>query len=571
MADDEVKQVFLDIRNGHSSKNGSPKKAVDGGAVRSPSKLPEVLACCSALSFHFGLGLVLAYSAVLLPQLEAPDSDIKISREQASLVASIVALSVPIGSLVTGPIMEALGRIRTVQLASVPYIVGSVLIATATGFPMLLAGRFLTGIASGTFGANPAIVYTTEVARPELRGSLISIGPFMVSLGTFVTYIVGAYMHWRTLAWVFAGAPLITLGLMLLCTPESPLWLAAKGRREKALKSVKFLARKDPAKLASAEADVDALVLAAEERRASQRSGLAAFLATLFMQRTGLRPLVVVATLFALQQFCGMYVTLFFAVSFFKDVGSAMDPNLASILVGAIRVVTSVQATFMMRRFGRRPLLLLSASCCALAMAVSGYFARIIANGPADGPVALNATLPEDAEALAAAAWVRWVPVVAILVYVYCGMLGLLTIPWTMTAEMFAPRVRSLGQGISVALANVFMFGAVQSYKDLVGLLGGVWAVHWLYAAVALIAVVFVYLFVPETHRRTLAEIEEYFDTSLVYPLYQRRRRQQRLGLEQGGLVVNRADSPTGHNESGVAANGANGHGASAALLDEKA
>lgn len=33
------------------------------------------------------------------------------------------------------------------------------------------------------FGTNPAIVYTTEVARPELRGSLISVGPFMVSLG----------------------------------------------------------------------------------------------------------------------------------------------------------------------------------------------------------------------------------------------------------------------------------------------------------------------------------------------------------------------------------------------------
>ncbi|XP_026272327.1 facilitated trehalose transporter Tret1-2 homolog isoform X3 [Frankliniella occidentalis] len=549
------KEVFLDIRSGPPSPSyGSPKRDVATGAPSTDfsAKLPEVLACCSALSFHFALGLVLAYSAVLIPQLEAPDSDLKITKDQASLVASVVALSVPVGSLATAPIMEALGRLRTVQLATLPYILGCALIALANGFPMLLAGRFLTGVAAGTFGTNPAIVYTTEVARPELRGSLISVGPFMVSLGTFVTYVVGAYMPWRTLSWAFTAAPVATVLLMLLWTPESPLWLASKGRKDQAVRSMHFLARRDPAKLASAEVDVDKLVRGAEERRAAQRSGVVAYLATLFSQRTGLRPLLIIAVLFALQQFAGIYVTLFFAVSFFKDVRSALDANTASMLVGTIRVACSIQATFMMRRFGRRPLLMLSAALCCASMAVSGYFARIITTSAGDWqPLPGNETTPAgDVVELGAEvpAWMRWVPVVAILVYVYSGMLGLLTIPWTMTAELFAPRVRSLGQGMSVALANVFMFGAVQSYKDLVTLLGGVWAVHWFYAAVSLAAVLFTYLFVPETHRRTLAEIEEYFDTSLLYPAYQRRRRRQ----QRDELVVNRADD--------VHSNGVNGN-----------
>lgn len=222
------------------------------------------------------------------------------------------------------------------------------------------------------------------------------------------------------------------------------------------------------------------------------------------------------------------------------------------MLVGAIRVVTSIQATFMLRRFGRRPLLMWSALLCALAMAVSGYFARIIATAqPSPSLNALNGSAIEmlvdqvgpaeqagSALQGAVAPWVRWMPVVAILAFVYFSMLGLLTIPWTMTAELFAPRVRSLGQGVSVALANVAMFGAVQSYRDLAALLGGVWAVQWLYAAVALSAVAFIFLFVPETHRRTLPEIEEYFDTSLVYPLYRRRSGQRRPNL-----VVNSAEA----------------------------
>lgn len=546
------KEVFLDIRNEAGHGNGAPAPRRDTpdaapAAVPFSAKLPEVLACCSALSFHFALGLVLAYSAVLIPQLEAPSSDIQITKDQASLVASVVALSVPIGAVATAPIMEAVGRVRAVQLAAVPYILGCALIALANGFPMLVAGRFLTGISAGTFGTNPGIVYTTEVARPELRGSLISTGPFMVSLGTFCTYTVGAYLDWRTLSWTFTAAPVVSLLVTLLWTPESPLWLAAKGRQDKALRSVRFLARRDPDKMASADEDVAGLVRAAQERRAAQRSGLAAFLATLFMQRTGLRPLLVIMVMFALQQFAGIYVTLFFAVSFFKDVGSALDPNTASILVGAIRVVTSIQATVMMRRFGRRPLLMLSASSCAICMAVSGYFARTISAAAAatqGGWHGVSANETAAAVEDAVAPWMRWVPVVAILVYVYCGMLGMLTIPWTMTAELFAPRVRSLGQGMSVALANVFMFGAVQSYKDLAALLGGVWAVHWLYASVSLAAVVFTYLFVPETHRRTLAQIEEYFDTSLVYPLYKRRQRRQQQQADD--LIVNRTPDDRG-------------------------
>lgn len=61
-----------------------------------------------------------------------------------------------------------------------------------------------------------------------------------------VTYILGAFLPWRTLAWVFTGAPLATLLLVLLWSTESPLWLASKDRRDAALSSLCFLARRDP-------------------------------------------------------------------------------------------------------------------------------------------------------------------------------------------------------------------------------------------------------------------------------------------------------------------------------------
>lgn len=52
-------------------------------------------------------------------------------------------------------------------------------------------------------------------------------------------------------------------------------------------------------------------------------------------------------------------------------------------------------------------------------------------------------------------------------------MIGMLTIPWTMTAELFPTEIRGIAHSISYSLANVLMFVAIQSYRDLTVFLGG--------------------------------------------------------------------------------------------------
>lgn len=44
-------------------------------------------------------------------------------------------------------------------------------------------------------------------------------------------------------------------------------------------------------------------------------------------------------------------------------------------------------------------------------------------------------------------------------------MLGLLTIPWTMTAELFPTEIRGIGHSLSYSMANILMFAAIQSYR----------------------------------------------------------------------------------------------------------
>lgn len=86
--------------------------------------------------------------------------------------------------MLAGFLMEWMGRLNTIKLAALPCCVGWAMIALSNNVFWIIFGRILTGLACAV-GTSPAIVYITEVARPDLRSSLISAGPTLASLGNY--------------------------------------------------------------------------------------------------------------------------------------------------------------------------------------------------------------------------------------------------------------------------------------------------------------------------------------------------------------------------------------------------
>ena len=153
--------------------------------------------------------------------------------------ASVVVVCTPLGAVLGGFLMETVGRLRTLQYGAIPFVASWILIALSTNIPMVLVGRLLAGLATA-MATSPAIVYITEVARPELRGSMISFGPTLASFGMVLSYLKGAYIDWRIVAWlsiVYAVVPVI---LVQFFVPESPVWLVSKGRLDDAKKSLEW-------------------------------------------------------------------------------------------------------------------------------------------------------------------------------------------------------------------------------------------------------------------------------------------------------------------------------------------
>lgn len=62
--------------------------------------------------------------------------------------ASVIVLINPLAAIIAGFVMDAIGRLNLLRLATLPTIVGWVLIATSVNVPMILIGRLFVGFGS---------------------------------------------------------------------------------------------------------------------------------------------------------------------------------------------------------------------------------------------------------------------------------------------------------------------------------------------------------------------------------------------------------------------------------------
>lgn len=121
-----------------------------------------------------------------------------------------------------------------------------------------------------------------------------------------------------------------------------------------------------------------------EQRRSKHGSGSTAKLRAL-LKPTGWKPMLILFLFFGFQQYSGIYITLFYAVTWFEEIGAGVNPYVASILVGLTRLFCSMVNTWLLRRFRRRTLCIVSSLGMAICMTVSGYFTMKILEGDKNG------------------------------------------------------------------------------------------------------------------------------------------------------------------------------------------
>ena len=145
-----------------------------------------------------------------------------------AVVSSIYTLGGFLGALAGGPLCNKYGRLPTMRLSTIFFILGPVFESLAPSIFLLATGRFLSGLGSGA-ALVVVPIYISEIAPPNNKGYFGSLTQIMVNAGILLAQVLGYFLSrddlWRIILAVAGGVGVVHL-LGLAIVPESPKWLA---------------------------------------------------------------------------------------------------------------------------------------------------------------------------------------------------------------------------------------------------------------------------------------------------------------------------------------------------------
>ncbi|XP_034185866.2 uncharacterized protein LOC117606334 isoform X5 [Osmia lignaria lignaria] len=238
----KVDNICEDIENNNTDDKGNifdDRNIVTRFSSNSKGVFAQCLVSGAVLLLAAGGGMPIGYSAILLPQLAQNNGTMHADRELGSWIASVHSLATPVGSLMSGPLLDGIGRRGSLRLTAVPLCTGWIIMGFAQNIPTLLIGRVVSGLAVGLM-AVPAQVLLGEMADPGLRGFLTGSTLAFYCLGIVIIYALGATLAWNMVAFCGTILPILALSALLLI-PESPTWLVRQKKPEEARKALLWL------------------------------------------------------------------------------------------------------------------------------------------------------------------------------------------------------------------------------------------------------------------------------------------------------------------------------------------
>lgn len=450
----------------------------------------QVIASSSPILATVAAGMTSGYSAILLPQLQERNSSIPITNDDASWIASMAALPMSVGCIFGGILMERYGRRSILLMLNVPFLISWILIATAGNLHWLLFGRFISGLSVGLLGP-PAAVYIGETSEPRYRGFLLAAVSLAIAIGILVTHILGTFLSWKLTAIICGILPLISFSLAYI-TPESPSWLLSKGRIDEARTSFQWLRGYDDA----SKAEFDS-ILTSQNTSATVGNYSWISIKENIRRPAFVKPLGILLGFFFTMQCAGVNAVAFYSVSIIEDtIGKGINKYLAMIVIDVVRAIMSVVACVLLRRVGRRPLVLISGTGTTISLLGLSAFLYVAAH---------NTAVLQHA----------WIPLSLLIGFITFVSIGIVPLPWCMTGELFPLALRGLGSGIVTSFNFLCLFAVVKTGPIFFFQIGAEGA-FLIYGTVALLGTMFLIACLPETKDRTLQEIENSFEGSKI-------------------------------------------------------
>jgi MFS family permease len=312
-------------------------------------------------------GLLFGYdTGVISGALLFIPNDFKVTPFVNGAILAGLLLGAMIGAAFAGRLSDRLGRKRLIVGAAVVFTGGALLAAFAPNVEVLIAARFILGLAVGS-------------------APLASSGNWRLMLG-------------------LAAAPALVLLVGMIFMPETPRYLVHTGEEDTAHAVLEDLPGDE-----RPEARIEEI---REVEREESGTGLRALLRAKWV-----RPALLVATGVAVfQQLVGINTIIYYAPTTLTNVGFAKTSAIyANLIIGVINVTMTIIAIKLIDRVGRKPMLFGGVAGMVTSLLVLGISLSVLPTTHHPGDPAAIITLVCLATFIASFA-ATWGPVVWVMI-----------------------------------------------------------------------------------------------------------------------------------------------------------
>jgi SP family sugar:H+ symporter-like MFS transporter len=395
------------------------------------------------------------------------------------LINGLFGAGATVGAVASPWMVDTYGRRLGLFVASVVFIFGAGMQAGAPTMTVMWIGRVFSGLAIGSLSLT-APVYIAELSPEHVRGRLSTLWQLAITGGILLAAAANlGLQHWDQ-GWRISYGGNIVFALVLVAAlafmPESPRWLAAQGRDEQArmvLSQVRF-----PDEI---EGEANELLKESEDEK---ERGVATWREVFQVDNKMRYRLFLGVGLQSVQQLSGINAIMFYAPNILKEFFGEADSILGSIVLYFVNFASTFICIYAVERMGRVKLLLSG----GLVMLVS-LIANALLASREQTPVVGYIVVAFAAIFIVGFAY-SWGPIV-----------------WTFCAEAYPLRARGKATGLTTMSNWIWttIIGAVFPAASHASL----WGCFAFFAVVISIGTIMVYLYMAETAKKTIIEIDE--------------------------------------------------------------
>ncbi|KOB78419.1 Sugar transporter, partial [Operophtera brumata] len=434
-----------------------------------------LIVCTGVWNCYFLIGLCMGTPTVMVPQLRA--ANVTISDETASWlrisIPWIVLLSI---------LTAAIGRKKTHIIVTVSCLISYSILYFSKTVNDIFVSNIFQGVISAAF-LTTSVVILTEFTSTKYRGIFLTLKSATFFWGILTANTIGTFSNWHNIAIVGFVCSVYSL-LTVTIWPESPYWLAGKGKFVECSKSHTWLKGSDAETLR----ELENIVKYYQSERFFKQNNIQSVIKT-FFSKASLKPILLSSLLTCLYVFSGKLIFTVYAIDVLKKITKDNWTAYKGMLIlDSVTVLSMYLGCFLSKKLKRRTMLLLFSSLGATFLFIlSGYLYLIKLS------------------------------IVVENTYVSISLLAAYSITTSCGPIIMSTSI--IGELLPVESKCIFMCIIAFIFKSIFSTLARIspyifkhFNMHGtflLYGVLTVVCLVLIYFYLPETKNKTLQEIDE--------------------------------------------------------------